>query len=122
MARSIADIRKLFPYNDDCVELQKTIDKLINEKSYYALRMDSGEISVLDKRLSELNSFFNKVTCEMVIGNKKLEQVSEIANKYQEIDKIRIESESIKERNKRVYIGIGIVLAGAGIILITNRK
>jgi uncharacterized coiled-coil DUF342 family protein len=122
MARSIADIRKLFPYNDDCVELQKTIDKLINEKSYYALRMDSGEISVLDNRLSELNSFFNKVTCEMVIGNKKLEQVSEIANKYQEIDKIRIESESIKERNKRVYIGIGIVLAGAGIILITNRK
>ena len=122
MARSIADIRKLFPYNDDCVELQKTIDKLINEKSYYALRMDSGEISVLDNRLSELNSFFNKITCEMVIGNKKLEQVSEIANKYQEIDKIRIESESIKERNKRVYIGIGIVLAGAGIILITNRK
>jgi uncharacterized coiled-coil DUF342 family protein len=122
MARSIADIRKLFPYNDDCVELQKTIDKLINEKSYYALRLNSGEISVLDNRLSELNSFFNKITCEMVIGNKKLEQVSEIANKYQEIDKIRIESESIKERNKRVYIGIGIVLAGAGIILITNRK
>jgi uncharacterized coiled-coil DUF342 family protein len=122
MARSIADIRKLFPYNDDCVELQKTIDKLINEKSYYALRMDSGEILVLDKRLSELNSFFNKVTCEMVIGNKKIEQVSEIANKYQEIDKIRIESESIKERNKRIYIGIGIILAGVGIILITNRK
>ncbi len=122
MARSIADIRKLFPYNDDCVELQKTIDKLINEKSYYALRLNSGEISVLDKRLSELNSFFNKITCEMVIGNKKLEQVSEIANKYQEIDKIRIESESIKERNKRIYIGIGIILAGVGIILITNRK
>ena len=122
MARSIADIRKLFPYNDDCVELQKTIDKLINEKSYYALRLNFGEISVLDKRLSELNSFFNKITCEMVIGNKKLEQVSEIANKYQEIDKIRIESESIKERNKRIYIGIGIILAGVGIILITNRK
>ncbi len=122
MARSIEDIRKLFPYNDDCVELQKTIDKLINEKSYYALRLNSGEISVLDKRLSELNYFFNRITCEMVIGNKKLEQVSEIANKYQEIDKIRIESESIKERNKRIYIGIGIILAGVGIILITNRK
>jgi hypothetical protein len=122
MARSIADIRKFFPYTDNCLLLEKTINKVINEKSYYALKMDSGEMAVLDKRLKELNDYFAKINCEVVLGNKKIEQVSEIANKYQEIDKIRIESESIKERNKRVYIGIGIVLAGAGIILITNRK
>jgi hypothetical protein len=102
--------------------LEKTINKVINEKSYYALKMDSGEMAVLDQRLKELNDYFAKINCEVILGNKKIEQVSEIANKYQEIDKIRIESESIKERNKRVYIGIGIVLAGAGIILITNRK
>jgi len=122
MARSIADIRKFFPYTDNCLLLEKTINKVINEKSYYALKMDSGEMAVLDQRLKELNDYFAKINCEMVIGNKKLEQVSEIANKYQEIDKIRIESESIKERNKRIYIGIGIILAGVGIILITNRK
>ena len=122
MARSIADIRKFFPYTDNCLLLEKTINKVINEKSYYALKMDSGEMAVLDQRLKELNDYFAKINCEVILGNKKIEQVSEIANKYQEIDKIRIESESIKERNKRVYIGIGIVLAGAGIILITNRK
>jgi hypothetical protein len=122
MARSIADIRKFFPYTDNCLLLEKTINKVINEKSYYALKMDSGEMAVLDQRLKELNDYFAKINCEVVLGNKKIEQVSEIANKYQEIDKIRIESESIKERNKRIYIGIGIILAGVGIILITNRK
>jgi hypothetical protein len=122
MARSIGDIRKFFPYTDNCLLLEKTINKVINEKSYYALKMDSGEMAVLDQRLKELNDYFAKINCEMILGNKKIEQVSEIANKYQEIDKIRIESESIKERNKRIYIGIGIILAGVGIILITNRK
>jgi hypothetical protein len=122
MARSIADIRKFFPYTDNCLLLEKTINKVINEKSYYALKMDSGEMAVLDQRLKELNDYFAKINCEVILGNKKIEQVSEIANKYQEIDKIRIESESIKERNKRIYIGIGIILAGVGIILITNRK
>jgi hypothetical protein len=122
MARSIVDIRKFFPYTDNCLLLEKTINKVINEKSYYALKMNSGEMAVLDKRLKELNDYFAKINCEVVLGNKKIEQVSEIANKYQEIDKIRIESESIKERNKRIYIGIGIILFGVGIILITNRK
>jgi hypothetical protein len=122
MARSIDEIRKLYPYSDNCFEMEKTIGKIINEKSFYALKMNSGEISVLDRRLTELNDFFAKKNCEMVLGNKKIEEVLEISKKYGEIDKIRIETQSIAERNKRVYIGIGIVLAGAGIILITNRK
>ena len=122
MARSIDEIRKLYPYSDNCFEMEKTIGKIINEKSFYAIKMNSGELSVLDKRLTELNDFFAKKNCEMVLGNKKIEEVLEISKKYGEIDKIRIETQSIAERNKRVYIGIGIVLAGAGIILITNKK
>jgi hypothetical protein len=122
MARSIDEIRRLYPYSDNCFAMEKTIGKIINEKSFYALKMNSGEISVLDRRLTELNDFFAKKNCEMVLGNKKIEEVLEISKKYGEIDKIRIETQSIAERNKRVYIGIGIVLAGAGIILITNKK
>lgn len=122
MARSIDEIRKLYPYSDDCFVMEKNINKLINEKSFYAVKMNSGEISVLDKRLTELNDFFAKKNCEMVLGNKKIEEVSDIVKKYGEIDKARIESQSIAERNKRIIIGIGIILAGVGIILITNKK
>lgn len=122
MARSINEIRRLFPYTDDCLLLEKTINKIINEKSYYSLKMNSGELAVLDKRLGELNDYFAKINCEMVLGNKKLEQVSQIAKTFGEIDKARIEAETKAERNKRIYIGIAIILAGVGIILITNKK
>lgn len=122
MARSIDELRKLFPYSDDCVELQKTIDKLINEKSYYALNMKSSEIKVLDSRLKELNDFYSKINCEMVLGNKKLEQVSDIASRYGQVDKSRIEAENKKAVKNRIYVGVGIVLAGVIIILITNKK
>jgi hypothetical protein len=122
MARSIAEIRTAFPYSNDCVELQKTIDKIINEKSFYALKLKTSEIKNLDVRLNELNSFFTKINCEMVLGNKKLEQVSVISEKYQDVDKIRIESENKKAVNNRIYIGVGIVLLGVSIIFITNKK
>ena len=122
MARNIEDIRKLFPYSDNCLEMQKTIDKIMNEKSFYALRLDSKEMSVLDARLVELNNFFAKKNCQIVVGDKKLEQVNEIANKYKEIDKIRIEAESKSEVKKRIYIGIGILLVATSIILISNKK
>jgi hypothetical protein len=122
MARKIEEIRKLFPYSDDCVEMQKTIDKIINEKSFYALRLDSNEMSVLDARLSEINNFFAKKNCQIVVGDKKLEQVNEIANKYKDVDKIRIEAESKSEVKKRIYIGIGILLVATSIILISNKK
>lgn len=122
MARKIEDIRKLFPYSDDCLQMEKTINKLINEKSFYSIKMNSAEIQVLDKRLKELNDFFAKKNCDLVLGNKKLEQVSNIAEKYGEIDKIRIESENKKQVKTRIYVGVGIILLGVGIILITNKK
>jgi hypothetical protein len=122
MARSIDQIRKLFPYSDDCFELEKTIGKVINEKSFYALRLSTGEVSVLDKRLKELNDFFAKKNCQMVIGDKKIQQTLDISKKYGEIDKIRIEAEINAQRKKRIYVGFGIVLLGVAIILITNKK
>ena len=122
MARSIEQIRKLFPYSEDCFELEKTIGKIINEKSFYALKLNTGEIPVLDKRLKELNDFFAKKNCQMVIGDKKIQQTLDISKKYGEIDRIRIEAENTSNTNKRIFVGVGIVLLGVGIILITNKK
>lgn len=121
MARKIEDIRLAFPYSDDCFQLEKTIEKIMNEKSFYALKLNRTEMQRLDLRLAELNDYFAKKNCQIVLGNKKLEQVSEVATKYQEVDKIRIEAENKPEVKKRIYIGVGIILAGLSIILITNK-
>ena len=122
MARSINDIRKLYPYSDNCFEMEKTIGKLNNDKSYQALHLNGKEIEVLNARLKELNAYYDKITCNLIIGNSKLEQVSQIADKYGEIDEIRIEAENSKAVLNRIYIGVGIMLASVGIILIANRK
>jgi hypothetical protein len=122
MARNIEQIRKLFPYSDDCFELEKTIGKVINEKSYYSFTLNTREISILDIRLKELNDFFAKKNCQIIIGDKKIQQTLGISKKYGEIDKIRIEAEINAQRKKRIYVGFGIVLLGVAIILITNKK
>lgn len=51
-----------------------------------------------------------------------MSDLENLSKKYQEIDKIRIEAESSAQRKKRIYIGIGIIMAGLGIILITSKK
>jgi hypothetical protein len=51
-----------------------------------------------------------------------MSDLENLSKKYQEIDKIRIEAESDAQRKKRIYIGIGIMMAGLGIILITSKK
>jgi hypothetical protein len=122
MSRSIEQIRKTFPYSNDCMELQKIIEKLINEKSFYALKLNKTEVSNLDKRLLELTSYFNKLNCEMTIGTSKLKEVLDISKKHQEISKIRIEAESEKEKNKRIIVGAVILLASIGIISLTFKK
>ena len=51
-----------------------------------------------------------------------MSEIEKALKKYNEIDKIRIEAQSDAERKKRIYIGIGVLLAGLGIILIATKK
>jgi hypothetical protein len=122
MGRSIEEIRKAYPYSENCFELDSTIKKAINQRSFTSTQMSGNEVSVLNKRLEELNDFYNKKKCDETLGADKLNKLNLIIDKYQDIDKIRIEAESFEQRNKRIYIGIGIFLAGLGIILIVNKK
>lgn len=51
-----------------------------------------------------------------------MSDLENLSKKYQEIDKIRIEAESDAQKKKRIYVGIAIIMAGLGIILITSKK
>lgn len=122
MARNVEQIREAFPYSNDCIEIQKTIDKVVNERSFEALKSSNSDASLLSKRLAELERFFEKSNCSLVLGNLKTQQVADVASKYNEIDRVRIEEETDKQVRKRVLIGVSVFLAGLGIVLIINRK
>lgn len=121
MNLSIQQYRDKYPYSTDCVKLEKTIGQLRNLKSYYVTKLNSTEINKITQRLNELETFYNKNTCDVVLGNLKLQKVDEIAEKYNAISKIRIETESKIEANKRKIVGTAIVLAGLGVLLIATK-
>jgi predicted nuclease with TOPRIM domain len=75
MARSLDKIREVFPFSDDCFELQKTIDRIMNEKQFYASKLNRIELKRLDDRLTELNDYFAKLNCKNSISSKKIKEL-----------------------------------------------
>ena len=57
-----------------------------------------------------------KSNCDKVFSDNALKQVSEVASKYQNIDNERIQAESIKTRNMRIFFG-GLVLVSTIVII-----
>jgi hypothetical protein len=122
MARSKEEIRKAFPYSENCFDLSNTISRAMNQRSFASKQMGNNEVSVLTNRIDELNALYKINKCENDLTKQDSNRVKQVFNKYKEIDQIRIESKNIEQRNKRLYIGIGVLLAGLGILLIANKK
>ena len=122
ITRSIEQVRLAFPSNKDCVILDQTMSKLMNEKSYHAVRLDTPNVLVLDKRYAELKNFYDNNKCDSVLGNISLSKVNEISSTFKEIDEIRINARTDKLVRNRNIIGASILLAGIGVILIVNKK
>ena len=60
--------------------------------------------------------------CDKVLILAKLKKVDVVAEKYQELDKIRIETDSYKQRNYRIIFGVVILLTGVLIVTTINKK
>jgi hypothetical protein len=107
---------------NDCLELQKKISKAIIDKDFYAKRLDVKKVENITADLKYLNSEFTKKNCTTEIGKAQKQQLDKIATDYQEIDKIRIETESVRQRNKKVLIGGSILIVGLGLLLSLKKK
>jgi hypothetical protein len=71
--------------------------------------------------LNNLKQSFNKNNCDKVLIEAKLKNVDNLVSKYSEIDKIRIESESIKQRNYRLILGAIILVSGLLIVATISK-
>lgn len=74
----------------------------------------------LENRIDAFKEEYKKLNCDAVINKLRGEYISEVTNIFNTLDKKRIQSTSIYERNKRVIFG-GVVLI-LGIALIMNFK
>lgn len=94
---------------ENCIRLKQQINRLqdanesMNEDAFY----------LKEKYKKEYSKYYD---CDKVFNTISLAQTSEIASKYKNIDKKRIESERKKLVNQRIFFG-GLFLIGAIVII-----
>jgi len=72
-----------------------------------------------------LNTYNNKYTqnkCADVFKNYIVTNQEDIYNSVTQADKARIEAQSKKERNQRIYIGVAVLVVAIGMISIYATK
>jgi len=80
------------------------------------------ELPILEKRIEDSKKLFLDNDCNTVLGNTKIEELSDVIEKFNAIDKIRIEAENKELVKRRIYFGVGLMLVSALIIYLTTKK
>lgn len=102
----------------ECEKLNKDI---LNKQD----KAISGLVPKLDyirNEISVLKADFNKKNCDKVLIEAKLKNVTNVVSKYSEMDKIRIETESFKQRNNRLILGALILISGFLIVATISKE
>ena len=109
-----------FPKTEDCVELQKQVEKLLSLQLYYASNfLDLTELKpfLADKKKQMVN-----LQCDKKLVANKGAMIDYYVNKYSAVDKDRIEPDSIKQARTRIYVGVGILIVGFGLFISAISK
>ena len=84
--------------------------------------LGSSYINTLQQDLNSFKQSFSKNDCDKVLIESKLKNVDALVDKYSDIDKIRIETESIKQRNYRLILGAVVLISGLLIVVTISKK
>jgi hypothetical protein len=98
------------------VKILNKADVLTSNAGYSPYYINNAQID-----LNTLKQSFSKNNCDKVLIASKLENVDKLVSKYSDIDKIRIESESIKQRNYRLILGVFVLVSGLLIVATISK-
>ena len=101
----------------ECIDLKKDVDVKTSLYGNQSLMYFDSDKTFKKESLDKAKKLFADKGCLQVIEAYRQSELGKVAEKFSDLDKSRIESESIYERNKRVFFG-GLVLIG-GIVIIT---
>lgn len=102
----------------ECDKLNKEI---LNQQDLATANIGVRQEYVRDK-INALKTDFKKKDCDKVLILAKLKKVDVVAEKYQELDKIRIETDSYKQRNYRIIFGVVVLLTGVLIVATISKS
>lgn len=78
--------------------------------------------TVYNPQLDNYKNKYNQNKCADVFKNYIVTNQEDIYNSVTQADKLRIEAQSKKERNQRIYIGVAVLLVAIGMISIYATK
>lgn len=113
--------------NVDCKQLQNQIESDSNHLILQRkLSLSDGrikkELPVIEKRIEDRKKTFTDNDCNTSLEKMKIEQLSDVIQQFNTVDKTRIEAENKELVKKRIYFGVGLMLVSALIIFITTKK
>jgi hypothetical protein len=101
----------------ECIELNKRLETLTSLYGNQGLSYFDSDKTLKKNTLDEAKKRFNEKGCVQIIEQYRQAELGKVIGQFSELDKSRIEAESVYERNQRVFFG-GLVLV-AGIVMIT---
>lgn len=121
MGLSSKQIEITYPLLTDCFAMEKQINVLRQDMNYYYSRMNDGDGNKLKALLKRREELFATSGCKNVVLQKLETENKSILDKYSQVAKTRIESDSISTRN--IYIGVSVVtLISAALIIYKYSK
>jgi hypothetical protein len=117
-----AELSLNFPETKNCLELDRQINKLVNNTNYWTKQFNEEQTNASKSLSDRRKKQSQDQNCAKVIAEERGKVISSIADKYSEVDRIRIQTESIQKRNKQIAFGGAILLIGLGIIISLTYK
>lgn len=116
-----------------CLTLNATIDlytsqiandykQYLNNKDFGTFNMNTFTAENLKQALNEAKNDFKNYNCVSEVEASRQEVVGGIVSEYSNYDKLRIEAESIYERNKRIFFGAVVLIFGLGLIMTIKKS
>jgi hypothetical protein len=102
-------------------ECQKLNTNILNKQDLATANIGVN-MNYVRNEISVLKTDFNKKNCDKVLIEAKLKNVTDVTSKYSELDKIRIETDSYKQRNNRLILGVVILVSGLLIVATISKE
>jgi hypothetical protein len=106
--------------SNEFLECDKINKEILNKQDLVTSSIGANPQYVKNE-IAVLKTKYNAKDCDKILIGSKFKDVDEVAEKYQELDKVRIETGSYKQRNYRIIFGVAILLSGL-LIVATIKK
>lgn len=110
------------PLMEKCLERGLYIQNLQNRISEFNQQNNTLQSSLRTKILEEETKKFSDLGCNSKIQENRNIVLGEKINKYTELDKQRIEAESKYEANKRIFIGVSVILVAVALVVVIKSE